>query len=297
MDYFFYLLYKGFKFVVLALPTKLIRYFLDIVVNIVYLVDIKHKKIAKANLDFVYENTIDEKRKYEIIKNSYKNLVYNLYEFIENPTLDLQKIEQKITVQNEDIILDAIKQDRKIILISSHYGNWEYITSFISLKYKPTTMVGRKLENKYLNDEMEQNRIKHNSEMLPKKGSAKGLVKALKSGRIIGLAIDQHINSKNGVLGYFLKKQTYLIDSTARLAVQTNALIIPVAFIKDDFRRYTVKFENPIDPQDFTGSKDEKISQILQLQFDILTKQIFDKPDDWFWQHRRFKAINNEIYN
>jgi len=176
VDYFFYLLYKGFKFVVLALPTKFIRYFLDIVVNIVYLVDIKHKKIAKANLDFVYENTIDEKRKYEIIKNSYKNLVYNLYEFIENPTLDLEKIEQKITVQNEDIILNAIKQDRKIILISSHYGNWEYITSFISLKYKPTTMVGRKLENKYLNDEMEQNRIKHNSEMLPKKGSAKGLV-------------------------------------------------------------------------------------------------------------------------
>jgi len=111
VDYFFYLLYKGFKFVVLALPTKLIRYFLDIVVNIVYLVDIKHKKIAKANLDFVYENTIDEKRKYEIIKNSYKNLVYNLYEFIENPTLDLEKIEHKITVQNEDIILNAIKQD------------------------------------------------------------------------------------------------------------------------------------------------------------------------------------------
>ena len=288
IDYIIFLTYKLFKLIVLLLPKSLVKVFLDIFAKFVYFVNIKHKRYAKANLDLVYKDTITNHRKYEIIKNSYLNLVYNLYEFIENPTLNLEQLEQKIKVENEDYILDAIKNDRNIIIISAHYGNWEYITSFLSLKYKPTTMVGRPMSNKYLNKDMAINRHKHNSEMLNKKGSASGLLRALKKNRVLGLAIDQH--SSTGIDIEFLGQTASMVDSASRIALKTNAIILPVYVIKEDFRKYTIKFATPIEPK---GS----ITQLTQKQATSMSDQIFSYPDIWFWQHRRFKKYHREIYN
>ena len=295
IDYFIFLLYKSFKFIVLLMPKFLVKLFLDGLTNFINLIDLEHKKYAKANLNLVYGNNISDKEKNNIIKESYRNLVYNLYEFIENPTLNLEQLEKKITVKNENIILDAIKNDRKIILISAHYGNWEYITSYISLKYRPTTMVGKLMKNKYLNNDMENNRNKHNSQMLSKYGSAKGLMKALKTGRMIGLAIDQHVFIGKGVKVNFLGYNDTQTDSTSRLAIKNDALIIPVYFIKDDFRKYTIKFDTPIDHKNIEDNED-KVIKLTQLQADSMSKQILEYPEIWFWQHKRWKEYYGDIY-
>ncbi len=294
IDYLLFAIYKVFKFVVLLLPKFLVKLFLDTLSSFIYLVNKEHKKYAKLNLDLVYADTITEKRKQEIIKNSYKNLVYNLYEFIENPSLNLEQLEQKITVENEQVILNAIKDDRKVILVSAHYGNWEYITSYISLKYKPTTMVGRDMNNKYFNEDMENNRNKHNSEMLSKAKSAKGLIKALKNGRMIGLATDQHIDPKKGVIIDFLGQKASQVDSSARLAIKFDAVIIPVFFVLNDFRNYTIKFHDKIEAKEFEG--ENQIQNIIQKEADAMSKQILDKPDLWFWQHRRYKEFHKKMY-
>lgn len=295
IDYLLFLTYKSFKFTVLLLPKKIIKSFLNGLANTIFRFNKEHKRYAMANLDLVYGNSITKERKNEIVKNSYKNLVYNLYEFIENPTLNLEELEKKITVENEAVILEAIKNNRKIILVSAHYGNWEYITSYMSLKYKPTTMVGRKMNNKYFNEDMEKNRNKHNSQMLLKDKSAKGLMKALKEGRMIGLATDQHINPKKGVVVEFLGHKAIQVDSTARLALKFNAIIIPVFFVMNEFRNYTIKFYDRIEPSAFQG--ENKIHDITQKEADMMSQQISDKPDLWFWQHRRFKEYYQEIYN
>ncbi|MEA3512663.1 MAG: lipid A biosynthesis lauroyl acyltransferase [Campylobacterota bacterium] len=295
MDYFLFLIYKTFKFIVLRLPKFLVKYFLDFITFVIYTIDRKHRRFGMANLDFVYKDTLTKKRKEEILKNSYTNMVYNLYEFIENPTLNLEQIEKKVTLKNEHIITDAIKENKKIILISAHYGNWELITSYISMKYKPTTMVGRKMENHYFNDDMEKNRKKHNSQMLPKKGSAKGLIKALRDDRILGLAIDQHIQLKRGIEINFLGYRASMVDSTSRIALKTGAVIIPVYFIKDGFGKYTIDFKDPLSVENLTS--EDKVKELTQLQADSMSEQILKKPDDWMWVHRRFKAFYSEIYN
>ena len=292
VDYLLFIIYKIFSFVVLILPKSLIKIFLDGLSFVIYLFNKEHKYYAKANLDLVYGDTISEKEKYDIIRQSYKNLTYNLYEFIENQTLSLQELEKKIEVKNEDIILDELKKNKPIILVSAHYGNWEYITSYISLKYRPTTMVGRKMNNIYFNRDLENARNKHNSEMLYKDNSAKGLIKALKNLRIVGLATDQHISPAKGVEIEFLGKRAIQVDSTARLATKFDAVIIPVFFIMEDFRRYTIYFYDPIYPKDY----DNDIKRITQKEADIMSEQIRKKPQIWFWQHRRFKEFYKSIY-
>lgn len=292
IDYLLYLLYKFFKFFVLILPKGLVKLFLDGFASFIYFVNREHKNYAKANLDFVYNDTISEERKWEIVKNSYKNLVYNVYEFIESQNLDLEGFDKKIKVENEHYILDALKNKRKIILITAHYGNWEFGSSFVALKFAPTTNVGRPMNNKYLNNEIEKTRTKNNSELLSKKDASRGLVKALKQDRMLGLVVDQH--NRMGVDVDFMGHKVKQADSIARLAVKFDALIIPMFFTMDEFSKYTCSIYEPIEPKDFEG--EDQITALTQKQADMMGEHILKKPDQWFWQHKRFKHYHKEIY-
>lgn len=293
VDYILFLMYKIFKFIVLLLPKFLVKFFLDGLAFFIYFINKEHRGYAKTNLDFVYKDTITEERKKEIIKNCYKNLVYNLYEFIENQTLDLAGFESKITVENEHYIVDALKNKRKIILITAHYGNWEYGSSYIPLKYAPTTMVGRPMNNEYLNKELNATRTKNHTQMLTKKDASRGLVKALKDDRVLGLVIDQHNGS--GIDVEFLGHRVKQADSTARLALKFDAVIIPIFFTMESFGKYTAHFYEPIEPKEYTG--ENNIEELTQAQADVMQEHILKQPDQWFWQHKRFKEYHKKIYN
>ena len=123
-DYFRLFLYKTFIFLFLITPRFLMKKFLELLAFLAYKFNKKHKSIAKANLDLVYKNTISEERKEEIIYNSYKSLVFNMYEFIENQKLTKDEILEKANIINGEIIEKALKENRKIIYITA-YRDWE----------------------------------------------------------------------------------------------------------------------------------------------------------------------------
>ncbi|MFY9081620.1 lipid A biosynthesis acyltransferase, partial [Aliarcobacter butzleri] len=134
-DYFRLFLYKTFIFLFLITPRFLMKNFLEFLAFLAYKFNKKHKSIAKANLDLVYKNTISEERKEEIIYNSYKSLVFNMYEFIENQNLSKEEILKKANLVNAEIIEKAFKENRKIIYIGAHYGGWELNLPYIALKF------------------------------------------------------------------------------------------------------------------------------------------------------------------
>lgn len=291
-DFSFFILYKIVKFIFLILPRSVAKLICDFLAFIAYTVNKKHKKIAQANLDLVYGDSVSQARKIEIIKNSYKNSIYSLYEFIDNQSLDLVGFEKKISLVNEHYMSDAIKSGRKIILITAHYGNWEFGNTYIPLKYGPTTMVGRPMNNQYLNAELDRTRTRNNTQMLTKQDASRGLVKALKEGRILGLVIDQHPNF--GIEVEFLGQRVLQVDSATRLAIKFDALIVPLFFTMKSFGKYEAKFYEPIDHKNFDES--DKIQILTQAQADVMSEHILKLPEQWFWQHRRFKSYNNDIY-
>lgn len=285
-------IYKGFKFSLLLIPKPLIKVCLDYTSSLIYYIDKEHRDYAKANLDFVFNDDLLDDRKKEIIKNSYKNLVYNIYEFIENQTLNKDKLINRILIENEYVIKEALFNKRKIILITAHYGNWEYGSSIISLKYGPTTMVGRPPNNKYLHKEIYDTRTINNTQMLDKKNASRGLIKALKDNRIIGLITEQ--NNKNGIDVEFLNHMVKQVDTVARLASKFDAVIIPIFFTRESFGKHILTFDKSIDSRDYKSN--DKIEKLTQKQAEVMTRYIKKYPDQWLWQHRIFKEYSSDIY-
>ena len=295
IDYILYITYIIFAFIIRVMPTSIMKYILLLLSKLVYIIDVRHRNIAFTNLDLAYKDTLNSKEKEIIVKNSYNNILFNLYEFVKTQNSTLEDMDNKITLCNDKYILDAIKENKKIILVTAHYGGWELAIPYLSLKFRPISVISKPIKNKYINKMFKKVRHAHNLEMFEKHGAAKKMLKALKNDRIIAMAIDQSISKKDAVVVNFFGHKVTQTDSPVRLASKLGAVVIPFILERDGFEKHKAIFYEPIKPKkDLT---EDEIVQYSQNISDIFESQIKDKPNDWFWQHRRWKAFYKKIYN
>ncbi|WP_298752529.1 lipid A biosynthesis acyltransferase [uncultured Arcobacter sp.] len=293
-DYFRYFLYRLFQFIFLIMPRCVMKKLLEILVSLVFKFNKKHNQIAMANLDLVYGDSLDINRKHEILYNSYKSLIFNMYEYMENQTLKKDKILEKADVINAEIIEKAIKDKRKIIYMTAHYGGWELSLPYVALKFGKLAVVNRKMDNPHIHKLYEEVRGRNNITMLEKKEAAKGMIKAFKENKAVTVVIDQHIGRGSEV--EFLGHKDIATDVTSRLALKFDAIIIPIFTLCNDFRNYTIKVCEPIDIRTLEFKTDNHVDELTQMQTDIISKQILEVPDFWFWQHKRFKKYHEYMY-
>ena len=295
MDKLYLIIFYIFQFFVKNIPDFLMNPVLDFIAWLIFVFDKKHRKIIKINLDFAYGKSMEEKEKTRIIKKCYKNLVYFLADFVKNQGITKDELSKKVTFENKEVLENAVKENKKIILITAHYGNWELIALCIGAFFDKVTGVGRALEGKTINNILKRNREQFDIKMLDKQGAMKGMIKALKQGRILGLLVDQNTAEKEGVVVDFFEKKARQSHSTAILSRKFGAVIIPVFITTDDYKNYKITFYDKITP---VKSEDinKDILELTQKQSDAMEKAIRNKPDEWFWFHKKWKNQYEEIY-
>lgn len=293
-DYFRLFLYNIFMFLFRVTPNFIMKKILQFLAFLAYKFNKKHLKIARINLDLVYKDSISKERKEEIIYNSYKSLVFNMYELIENENIEKDELLKKADILNKEIIEKAFEENRKIIYITAHYGGWEITLPYVAQMFGEIAVVNRKMDNPYLQEKYARARSKNKITMLEKESAAKGMIKAFKDNKSIAVVIDQHIGS--GIEIDFLGIKDKATDSTSRMALKFDAIIIPIFTVNNGFRDWTIKVCEPIDVRTYEFKTDDKIKELTQAQNDIVSKQILEKPDFWLWQHKRFKEIHNNLY-
>lgn len=295
MDNIYLALFYIFRSFIKITPKFILNFLLNSFASFIYFFDKKHRKIIKVNLDLAYENRISDDKKTKIAKDCYRNLVYVLADFIKNQGISKEEILKKVSFINSEILEKALLENKKIIIMTAHYGNWELLSLSIAAKFTPLSIVGRDLDSKVMNKILAKNREQFDIELLSKSGAMKGMVKALKSNRPVGLLVDQNTQSSEGILIDFFGKKARHTSSAAILAKKFDAIILP-AFIKTyDHAQYIVEFFEPITVSN-TDNKDEDIKECVQKQADITQKIIEEKPEEWFWHHKRWKNQYEGLY-
>ncbi len=284
-----------FSFLIKYTPKVILKVLLKAFTWSIYTFDKEHKKIAKVNLDLAYENNIDELEKENIIKKCYKNLVYTLVDFVKNQGITKEELLNKVTYKNEQYIKKAIENKENIIILTAHYGNWELLGLSISSKYIPMTTVGRELDSISMNKILTANRKQLDMDVISKHGAMKGMIKALKSNRAVGILVDQNTKNEEGILINFFGKKARHTPSVALLAKKFNATIIPTFITTNDHENYTVEFYEPFKFID-TDDKEIDILNCVQKQADITQMVIEKKPEEWFWLHKRWKNQYEYLY-
>jgi len=243
-----------------------------------YYFDFFRKKIVFKNLDIAFSN-LDKKEKIKIAKDTYKNFLSFFEDIVE-----FDKNGFEIEIINEEFLLNAIKSNRPLILMTAHFGNWEIAPRYISKKYNlKLAIVQREIENKKIKEFFEKIRKNENIKLINKKRASKEIVKALiKEKRALGILIDQNTNSKHALKVKFFIPNTPFNPAISKLSKSLNAIVLPIFCYKDN--GYKIEFKAP---KTFSGS----IEEFTQWQAEIIEEMIKKYPSQYYWFHNRFKRV------
>ncbi|RAX54835.1 hypothetical protein CCY99_01360 [Helicobacter sp. 16-1353] len=298
LDFFIIIFANTFGFILSLIGDKIFYFCVRFVAFLFKSLDKRRKFDCLNNLDFIYGDKRSSVEKQRILHRAYENFAFVLLNSLRLLFMDKAKYLSKFQAHNTEIIENAINGG-DFLVITAHYGDWEATARWIAANYPQIklSVVGRMTNFSSINALMEKSRETFGSAFVDKKGASKVLVRLLKEpNNAIGLVIDQHISPNEGIWVEFFGREVTHTPIAAILSRKYNIPIIAVrTTLNDDYSGYNIYFDfitNAI------ISKDSKadIAQMTQLQANWTQQIIEEKPDEWFWFHKRFKAKYNDIY-
>lgn len=290
-----YYLFRVFESIFLALPKSFQKGLILGLAKLAFLIDTKHKKIIKANLNLTIKDSISKEKYQDILKHCHKNLALVLLQVLRSSRLSPKDLEKSVSFENRHYIDDAIKQDKRIIIVSAHYGNWELGATAVGALIHPITSIHKKMNDNYFDKYLLKSRSKFNMTMVEKKGAIRHLVKAIKNKQIITMMIDQNVNPNDGIYIDFLGAKATQTAAPAFLARKFDAVIIPILINTSPEKENVIEFLKPIHTPK-TENEEDDILKSTQAQADMLADVIKKHPEPWFWCHKRWKSAYEDIY-
>ena len=95
----------------------------------------KYRGVALENLRFAFRGEKSEAEIKKIAVQSFENLGLFAIEFIRIPKIQ-NHLEQYIIFKNLESVFNALKQKKGVILIVSHFGNWEWMAAAAGERFR-----------------------------------------------------------------------------------------------------------------------------------------------------------------
>ena len=256
----------------------------------------KRRKIAKINLDYIYEESLSEEEKEDIILKSFNNYMLALRSFIENANLPIEELEKRITFKNKEIIDKAFKDGRKVIIASGHFGQWEtFILATTAFITNRGLGIAQYTTSPFINKVMHKVREQFGGFVFDKHDGFLKFLTIMKDKNDAVMFLDQKVRPESGVKVAFLDKPTYYMNTASFMARKYNFIIIPAYITTINDKEHIIEFHDAIE-SDSTKSKKDDYRQMCQKQALALEKHIRKEPHLWHWMHKKWEYDIKGMY-
>jgi KDO2-lipid IV(A) lauroyltransferase len=288
---------KTFLYYFARIPHKHLHLLAGLLGKIVYAVDYRHRRIIKSNLKFAYPDWPVSKVK-ETTLRIYHNTCITLFELLQLSRMSAQAVLEMVSVRGEENLKNALTktENRGIIFISAHIGNWEISPSFTALYFNQSIVsIARKVSPKWVDQWISRVRTRFGNRILDKKGALTTMARTLRSGNILGILIDQGTKRSEGVEVRFFGRTTTATPAAAMLARRYDSIVIPAYCTRGPNKQLTLTFESPLELVK-TDDSQADIRVNTQTMTDAIEKAVREFPDQWFWFHKRWKRHYPGLY-
>lgn len=183
---------------------------------------------------------------------------------------------------------EASRSGRGVLFLTAHLGNWEYSALGMAAAGVPASVVARPLDNPLLDAWLTAFRTSNGNTIIEKHDAARGMLKALRGGGVLGVLADQHVGPPDGIPAPFFGRPASTTSALARIVDRTEALVLPAAAIRIAPSRYRLVVESVLDVR--TLPAEEREVAPLTARFNaILEEMIRRHPEQWLWLHNRWR--------
>ena len=273
---------KLFYYLFSRLPIRVLYIFSDIFY--VFISRFYRKKVVDENIRNSFPNLSEVE--YNKIKNRfYYNFCDIFFETIKSFSIKKSDILKSVSFKNIDIINNHISNNERVVFLTSHQCNWEWLLLSLELNLnKRMHAVYKKLSNKKLNDILFKSRSRFGTIMVESKEIIFKLRSDIKEISTLGIVADQSPNSNNRVEWVrMLNQDTAFFDSINYIPRITNSVVYFISMERKSRGKYVAEFIN------ISSLPHKKNKSIIHEYVNHLENKIIQNPGDWLWSHKRWK--------
>ncbi len=272
-----------------ALPRPLARAFAAAIAATAYLLHGRLRHVGQKNLKMALPQLTDRERK-RILHSVFIGLGRHLAEFCLFPKYTRENVSQVAIYEGFENFETARTRGKGVLLLTGHVGAWEIGSFAHSIYGNSMNIVVRNLDNVLVDNLVRRYRTLHGNVTFDNRDFARGLLAAMRGGETVGILMDTNMTPPQGVFVDFFGIPACTASGLARVALKTDAAVVPAFTIWDPaIRKYKISFE-PTLALTRTGDTEADAVSNTALFTQAIEKCVRQHPDQWLWVHRRWKT-------
>jgi Kdo2-lipid IVA lauroyltransferase/acyltransferase len=272
-----------------ALQRGVARSLAAMVAWLLYAVQPKLRSTAEFNLRLAFPGW-DVARRNAVIRGMVRNLGWMAAEFARFPKYTRENIEEVVILDGHENFLNGQRRGKGVLYLTGHIGAWELSSFAHALCGFPLHYMARPLDNARVDALVNRYRCLSGNRPIFKNESARSLLKILKEAGTVGILADQNTMPEEGVFVDFFGKPACTTTGIARVALHTDAAVVPgYAYWDAATRKYRLRFEPAVE-LDRTGDTERDVFVNTQKFAKVIEAIIRKYPEQWVWVHARWKT-------
>jgi Kdo2-lipid IVA lauroyltransferase/acyltransferase len=289
-----YYIFFGINWIITLLPLRILYISSDVLFLLLYYFPSYRRKIVTENL----LNSFPEKSEKEIAiigRKFYRHLADLFVETLKLTHFSHKEIKKRFRVINPELIERLYESGRDVAIVYSHFNNWEWLSAFLPMftKYR-CVGVYKPLQNKMLNNFINNNRIRHKGELAPMKMIVRRIVEN-RNNNIMGMYgfMSDQTPAKTLIEYYtdFLNQETPVFLGIEKIAAKYDMAIVFLNIQKLSRGYYNLTIELL-----FESTRNLPKYMVTNTHVKRLEELIREAPEYWLWTHRRWK-YKKEVIN
>ena len=250
----------------------------------------KLRKIARRNLEIALPE-LSEPEKERIISGTFESLGRHLGFVSHFKRFRHEDIHNLIEIVGREENFDpAQASGRGILFFTGHFGSWEVFNLLPPAFGLGMNILVRRIDNPLVENFVDNFRTRFGSVTLDKTKSARKMFRVLENGELLGILADLNVQEKEGVFVDFFGVPASTTTSIAKLALNTNAVVLPAFAVWEESKQKYVVYLEPLVEYEKTANAHEDIKNLTQDITKVVEKYVRKYPEQWLWIHKRWNT-------
>ena len=256
---------------------------------VVYLLHVRLRQVGMRNLALAFPEKSAAQRA-RILRGEFTSLGRQLAEVCQIPKYTPENVDQVVVYEGFENYERGRARGKGVLFLTAHFGGWELSAFTHSMHGHWMHVVVRPLDNPYLDRLIRNYRTMHGNKIVDKADFVRGLLAAMKAGEVVGILMDTNMTPPQGVFVDFFGIPACTASGLARIALRTDAAVVPGFTIWDPvLRKYRLRFD-PAVKLIRTGHLEADIVANTRQFTKIIEDYVRQYPEQWLWVHRRWKT-------
>jgi Kdo2-lipid IVA lauroyltransferase/acyltransferase len=278
----------GLKFLGI-LPRPAARFLGASCARVAYLLRPPLRRAAVFNLQLAFPDWTDAERK-TAARRMIRQVGWMAAEFSQFPKYTRANIERVVVLDGYENFDAARRRGKGVLFLTGHMSAWELAPFAQALYGNPLHFLVRPIANARVDALINRYRCLSGNKPIEKNRSARAILRVLADGGTVGVLSDHNTSLEEGVFVDFFGIPASTTSGLARLALRTEAAVVPGFLSWDrERRKYRLRFEPAVELSR-TGDEDVDVRENTQRFTRVIEDYVRAHPDQWLWVHKRWKT-------